>query len=110
MEQGLFQRQVAERLGIDHFTYITWETGRKKPYTSRYVSIIRFLGYDPLPPPTTLGDRIRARRRELGVTQRGLAAQFGWDRATVFHYERGTTRPTGIRLERLDAWLRGNTA
>jgi len=44
IEQGLFQRQAAERLGIDHFTYITWETGKSTPYTHSFAGIIAFLG------------------------------------------------------------------
>jgi DNA-binding XRE family transcriptional regulator len=69
MEQGLFQRQAAEQLGIDHFTYITWETGKSTPYTHSFARIIAFLGYDPSPAPSTLGQRIKAKRRELGMTQ-----------------------------------------
>jgi DNA-binding XRE family transcriptional regulator len=105
MELGLFQRQAAVQLGICQFTYIGWETGKKKPFTHSYARIVGFLGYDPMPVPATLGERIKAKRRELGMTQKQLADLFGWDEATVFRYERNEWVPKGQRLQRLEAFL-----
>jgi DNA-binding XRE family transcriptional regulator len=95
VELGLFQRQAAAQLGIDHFTYITWEIGKRRPYTHSFARIIAFLGFDPSPAPITLGQRIKAKRRELGMTQWKLAEHFGWDEATVFRYERDEWVPKG---------------
>ena len=38
----------------------------------------------------TMGDRIRARRQELGLSQQNLAAQVGVSRPTISELESGT--------------------
>lgn len=46
----------------------------------------------------TIGDRIRARRQELGFSVDELAARLGKNRATVYRYENGDIEnlPVGI--------------
>jgi len=48
-----------------------------------------------------LGQRIRARRRELGLSQEGLAHEAGLDRSYVGRIERGEHNLTFIALVRL---------
>ena len=48
-----------------------------------------------------LGKRIRARRRELGMSQEGLAHEAGLDRSYVGRIERGEHNLTFISLVRL---------
>lgn len=48
-----------------------------------------------------LGQRIRARRRELGLSQEGLAHVAGLDRSYVGRIERGEHNLTFIALVRL---------
>lgn len=73
---------------------------------------------DPVPPPpatdapiasTTLGQRIRARRDAVGLTQEKLAAACGVSRAAVAQWESGVTRPSLDNLvkaaEALSVWL-----
>src|SRR5579872_7427924 len=43
---GLLQREAAERMGIDVFTYLNWETDKTKPVDAQFVPIVRILGYD----------------------------------------------------------------
>jgi DNA-binding transcriptional regulator YiaG len=105
MELGLFQRDVAKRLGIGVFTYLTWEKGRKKPFSRYWPRIIDFLGHDPSPDCQTLGERITVKRLQLGITQRQLSSQLGWDHGTLYRYERNEWVPRGERLARLEAWL-----
>lgn len=66
----------------------------------------------PLPPATpalSLGDRIRARRSAIGLTQEKLAAQCGVSRAAVAQWEAGVTRPSLDNLvkaaDTLNVWL-----
>ena len=53
-EPGLIQREVAERMDIDVFTYLNWETDKTKPLDAQFGPVVRFLGYDPSRPPITL--------------------------------------------------------
>lgn len=40
--------------------------------------------------PMTVGERIKARRKELGLSADDLAAQIGVNRTSMFRYEKGT--------------------
>ena len=61
------------------------------------------------PNATTLGQRIRARRDAVGLTQEKLAAACGVSRAAVAQWESGVTRPSLDNLvkaaEALGVWL-----
>ena len=53
MDLGLFQREVAEQIGVSKDTYRFWECNATVPLPRQWPGIIRFLGYQPSP----LGDR-----------------------------------------------------
>lgn len=57
-----------------------------------------------------LGQRIRARRRELGMSQEGLAHEAGLDRSYVGRIERGEHNLTFIALIRLCRAMRCDMA
>lgn len=52
--------------------------------------MISFLGYDPIPEPMTLPDRIQWARRRNGISQGELARRLGLDPATVWAWEAET--------------------
>ncbi|MDP1930306.1 MAG: helix-turn-helix domain-containing protein [Gammaproteobacteria bacterium] len=91
LELGLYQKDVAKFFGITLFTIINWEKGRTKPTVKLVPSLIQFLGYDPAPPErtTSLADRLKARRRELGLGQRETAQLLGVGDKTVNRWEAG---------------------
>ncbi len=89
-ELGLLQREVAARMGINHFTYINWEKDRTQPIASRFRPVIDFLGYDPMPEPRTLSERLEAKRRRAGITFFEVAEHLGWDEGTLMRYLNGT--------------------
>jgi transcriptional regulator with XRE-family HTH domain len=105
-ELGLFQKDVAKLLGINQWTLIGWETGRQVRVFARHeAAIICFLGYSPFPPPQTLGEAVKRKRRELGLTTRQLAAHLGWDEGTVRRYEKDVWVPQGERRDRVERFL-----
>lgn len=57
-----------------------------------------------------LGQRIRARRRELGLSQEGLAHEAGLDRSYVGRIERGEHNLTFASLIRLARAMRCDVA
>ena len=91
LELGLYQKDVAKLFGITLFTIINWEKGRTKPTVKFIPSLIQFLGYDPLPTerPTSIADRLMAKRRMLGLGQREVAQILGVDASTVMRWEGG---------------------
>jgi transcriptional regulator with XRE-family HTH domain len=91
----LLQRQVAEQLGVDKTSIYNWETNRTKPGLERMPAIIRFLGYNPIPPSDGWPDRLVQHRTALGLSQREAAQQMGVDPCTLARWERGEREPIG---------------
>ena len=93
-ELSLRQKDVADKLEISQSTYITWETDQAEPEIRYWPKIIELLGCDPLANKEgTLGERLQARYRELGVPRKRAAARLGIDEGTLLRYERGKWRP-----------------
>jgi transcriptional regulator with XRE-family HTH domain len=90
---GLFQWQVAERLGASIETYLLWEKGRGQPLTRYYPAIFRFLGYDPYPEPRSLPEQIASKRRRLGWSIKEAAARLKVDEGTFGRWESGAWEP-----------------
>ena len=105
LDLGLFQREAADRLGVDPTTVTNWELGRTAPALRFIPSIIRFLGYNPFPPGQSLADRLRAARRTLGLSQERLAAMLDVDESTVTRWEHGCRQPSGQHMEQVEAFL-----
>ena len=104
-ELGLRQRDVAERLGCDLFTYINWEKDRTQPVASRFRPVLDFLGYDPMPEPQTLGERLEAKRRATGMTFDQVSAYLQWDPGSLSRYLDGTWRLSRERADILERFL-----
>ncbi len=104
LDLGQGQRILAASLGVSAETIAAWELGRSRPRARHLAGLIRFLGYDPEPAGERLADRVRALRRRLGLTQRGLAARLGLDERTVRDLERGR-RKASRRVQRAFARL-----
>ena len=100
----LFQRQVAERLGVDTTSIRTWEASAAQPGLRYMPAIIEFLGYNPLPPAKTWAERLVRHRKSLGLTREESARRIGVDPSTLAKWERGEREPAGAfaaRAERL---------
>ena len=87
-------------------TICNWETNRTCPQLRLTASIVVFLGYSPhYPQSDSLGKRILAHRRFLGLGQRELAHRLGIDQSTLGRWERGISSPSKSLLERLNVFL-----
>jgi site-specific DNA recombinase len=93
----LLQKQVGQQFGVDASTIHNWETNIAKPGVKYMPAIIRFLGYNPLPPatPDSWSERLVRCRKALGITQKESARQIGVDPCTLARWERGDREPTG---------------
>lgn len=60
--------------------------------------------------PVTLGDRIRCRRLELGLSQEQLGTRFGVHRGTIRQWERGKSAPLGSRHDAVLRFLNAAVA
>ena len=106
--RGSLLKDTARQLGINAWTYRNWEQDRTKPAVRFIPTIIDFLEYDPFPAPQTLGERIRARRQRLGLSQERLSKLLGVDEGCVMRWERGEWTPTALTRRRIDVFLRAS--
>ena len=98
LDLKLLQKQVAEQIGVNAATITNWERNESTPVVRYVPAIVRFLGYDPIPPASSLPERLAAARRELGLTQRRMAERLGVDPGTLRDWEAGRHQPTGRSL------------
>jgi len=106
LDLGLLQKQVADQIGVYMATISGWE-GNATPPAIRYIpAIIQFLGYDPLPPTSTLPERLVIARRGLGLSQLKMAERLGVDETTLQGWEAGRHQPTKKSLGMIQGVLR----
>ena len=91
----LLQRQVVQQLGVYGVTVTNWETNGAQPRVKYMPAIIRFLGYNPQPPPPSgIGEQAVRCRTLLGLSQKVFAGQLGRDQGTLTKWERGEREPS----------------
>ena len=86
-------------------TYLNWETDRTSPMIRFWPAIIGYLGEYPFTPPTTLGARLREKRRRTGWTYREAAAAAGIDEGTWRETELSGDSKTARMADFLDRRL-----
>jgi len=90
-------------------TICNWEINRTSPQLRFMPKIIAFLGYSPYDTQSgTLGKRIGACRRLLGLSQKELARRLGVDPSTLGRWETGRGQPSKKHRERLEDFLKAN--
>ena len=105
MELGLRQKDVGGLFKVDAFTVLNWEKDKTIPATWYLPRIVAFLGYDPLPPPQTFGERIIAVRRRLGIPRKKLALRLGVDEGALKRWEEDRMTPRGSCLSKIHRFL-----
>jgi transcriptional regulator with XRE-family HTH domain len=105
LDLKLLQKKVAEQIGVNGATITSWERNASTPVIRYMPAIIRFIGYDPTPPPSSLPERLRSARRELGLTQRRMAERLGVDPSTVRDWEAGNHQPTKGSMDVIGRYL-----
>jgi transcriptional regulator with XRE-family HTH domain len=99
LDLKLRQKQVADQIGVHEMTITSWERNATVPEVRYMPSIIRFLGYDPLPPADSIPGRLANERKRLGLSQRKMAEKLGVDPATLMGWEAGRHHPTGKSID-----------
>lgn len=101
LDLRLTQKVLAARLGVSTTSVLNWERNRRQAHPTHLGAITSFLGYFPSAlAQERLGDRIRAARHMLGLSQKRLAERLGVNEGTVSKWERGRKRPF-LRFTRL---------
>jgi DNA-binding transcriptional regulator YiaG len=101
LDLGLKQSEVARTLGVHIETFKNWERGVNVPTGRVIPKILGFLGYDPVPKPTSLAGRILQHRRTSGLTQVQFARVLDVNPSTLAGWESGLHTPTKEHRNRL---------
>ena len=106
LDLGLYQRDVAQCLGVDEATVCNWENGRSSPKLPLIPRVIEFLAYVPiLSSSETFGEKVVTLRRLLGVRQEDLARQLEVDPGTLARWERGDGKPLPRHRRKVELFL-----
>ncbi len=89
LDLGLRQKDVAKIIGCDNLTITNWEKGHSTPDVPHTGKVVKFLGYNPLPPGSTLAEHLVNYRKAHGMTQKVFAGRLGIDPSTLASYEQG---------------------
>ncbi len=104
-ELSLFQKDVALRLSVNDWTICNWENNKTTPAVRFLPRIIDFLGYYPFPAPETLGERLLAYRKHLGLSRKEAAERLSLGEGTVRNWETGTAKPREKGFARVEGFL-----
>ena len=78
-----------------------WEQDKTNPEIRYWPKIISFLGFDPSPLASTLGEKLKAYRRRQGLSLAKLASQLGLDETSIWEWENGLSKPVPSSLSKL---------
>lgn len=90
---GISQGELARRLGRSASTIYLWESGRRQP---RGVSLRDLLAFADDRGRCLDATEIRDLRTRLGISRVELARRLGTTATTVYRWEAGLRRPTGL--------------
>lgn len=87
-------------LRISDSSYHNWENDYREPVVRFMPRIIKWLGYDPFPEPTTAGEEIMTKRRRMGISRKRLAKEIDIDESTLEKIEKSqiVLKPYVVRM------------
>jgi transcriptional regulator with XRE-family HTH domain len=100
---GLTQAEAGANIGLCRDALARWELNDVSPDIRLFPRVIAFLGYDPQPPAKSFGEFLRKARRTLGLTGPEFSEKLRVPFNTLHGWERGLSRPTTNRRERVEA-------
>jgi hypothetical protein len=92
---------AARILGTSAWNLRNWETGRHRIEIRFYPAILLFLGYNPLPRPTTRGEAIRRERISRGWSRKQLGLLARVDEGTIKRLELDVPRMAKRLIDRV---------
>ena len=99
---GMGKEELARRFGGDALRLRLWEQGRNFPTPTYLARIVVWLHEAE---EDSLGQKLRKKRGEMGISQKEFARRFRIDRDTVNEWEEDLAPPSPSDIERLTVWL-----
>ncbi|GAB4180106.1 MAG: hypothetical protein Kow00100_22060 [Geothermobacteraceae bacterium] len=107
LELGLYQKDVAIQIGVTTSTIWNWENGWSTIALGYMPKIINFLGYNPLPHPEGLMERLAWYKQFKGLTLEQLGAEMGRDPEQLSDWLSGRHNPCRRNREEVELFLSG---
>ncbi len=104
MDLGLFQREVAARIGVTEATVWGWEHGRE-PELRSMPKIIEFLGYVPFECPDDPLGKLRYFKRVNGLSFKRLGVLMGKDHEQLEDWFKEKYKPCKRNIESIVQFL-----
>ena len=105
LDLGLTRKAAAAELQLDPESIENWEKTRTIPAVRFFPTLIKFLGYNPLPEPGTRGEAIARERICRGLSRKALAKLAGVDEATVRRLEANRPRTANRSMQAVCEFL-----
>ncbi|NCP03599.1 MAG: helix-turn-helix domain-containing protein [Deltaproteobacteria bacterium] len=102
---GLYQKDVAAQIGVTTSTIWNWENGWSSITLGYMPKVIEFLGYNPIPCPEDLIQRLAWYKRVKGLTLEQLGAEMDRDPEQLSDWLSGRHRPCRRNREEIERFL-----
>ncbi len=107
LELGLFQKDVAVQIGVTASTIWNWENGWSSIALHCMPKVITFLGYNPIPCPEELMERLAWYKQVNGLSLEQLGAEMGRDPEQLADWLSGRHKPCRSNGEEIEQFLEG---
>ena len=94
-------------MGVCEEALFKWEADTCEPHVRMYPKVIAFLGYEPWPMCSSLGERLLAERRRRGLSAKRAARYVGVEPTTFSKWENDLRIPARDHARRCDEFLAG---
>lgn len=109
MDLGLFQRDLADIMGVSEDCITYWETNKSEPQINYFPKIHLFLGYSPLKfDENKFVGRLKALRWKKGLSYKSFGKLLGVNGSTVCSWENGESIPRKHNQDQLELLFRKN--
>lgn len=125
-EAGLTQKDMARNFGTSQPSYQQWESGKRTPNSDNLEKLANFFNVSTdyliglsdtkttaqaieIPNTSTFAQRLKALRKEAGLTQKEIAEQLGIKQPTYAQWENGRVKPKAETLEKFSNFFNVST-
>ena len=108
-ELGLYQKDVAKQIGVTTSTIWNWENNWSSITLSCMPKVIEFLGYNPIPCPDDLMERLSWYKQVNGLSLEKLGADMGRDPEQLADWLSGRHKPCRRNREEAELFLSGHS-
>jgi len=105
---GLYQKDVAAQIGVTTSTIWNWENNWSSIALGYMPKVIKFLGYNPIPCPEDLMERLAWYKQVNGLSLELLGAEMGRDPEQLSDWLSGRHTPCRRNRKEVELFLSGH--